>query len=79
MVVTTFLANVIAISLLIYRHTISVHMHYWPLALYAVFLFVLIFRARRLKRRAADLVMAAATRCGLTRVYGDEARSRPAA
>ena len=71
--------RVIAISALIYRHTVAHDRHYWLPALYAVFLFVLLLRARRLKRRTADLVMAAATRCGLTRVYGDKARPRPAA
>ena len=42
------------------------------------FLAVLYLRARRLKTRTADLVMAAASRCGLTRVYGAKARPRPA-
>ena len=79
MVVTTFLANLVAVSALIYRHTVAHDRNYWLPALYAVFLFVLLLRARRLKRRTADLVMAAATRCGLTRVYGDKARPRPAA
>ncbi len=78
MVVTTFLANVIALSALTYRYTVAHDRHYWGLALYAVFLCVLFLRARRLKRRTADLVMAAAERCGLTRVYGDKARPRPA-
>ena len=78
MVVTTFLANVIALSALTYRHTVAHDRHYWGLALYAVFLCVLFLRARRLKRRTADLVMAAAECCGLTRVHGDKARPHPA-
>ena len=78
MVVTTFLANVVFLSAIIYRHTIAHDKHYWVLALYVIFLFVLFLRARRLKRRTADLVMAAAARCGLARVYGDKARPRPA-
>ena len=42
--------------------TVAHDRHYWLLALYAVFLFVLFLRARRLKRRTADLVRAAAAR-----------------
>ena len=78
MVVTTFLANVVFLSVILYRHTVAHDKHYWALALYVVFLFVLFLRARRLKKRTSDLVMAAAARCGLTRVYGDKARPRPA-
>ena len=78
MVVTTFLANVVFLSAILYRHTVAHDRHYWLIGLYAIFLFVLFLRARRLKRRTADLVMAAAGRCGLSRVYGDKARPRPA-
>jgi hypothetical protein len=36
--------------------------------LYSIFLLVLVRRARRLKRRVADLVENAASRCGFTRI-----------
>jgi hypothetical protein len=79
MVVTTFLANVLALCVLIYRETFTAHSALWLLIPYGVFLFVLYLRARRLKSRTADLVMAAASRCDLTRMRGDKARPRPAA
>jgi hypothetical protein len=41
---------------------------WWPWIPYGIFVFVLFRRARRLKRRVADLVCAAAERCGFTRM-----------
>ena len=78
MVVTTFLANTIALSVLLYRQAFTPNKDLWLWGPYLVFLFVLFLSARRLKSRTADLIMAAAARCELTRVHGDKARPRPA-
>ena len=79
MVVTTFLANVVALCILIYRQAFTSNNDLWLVLLYLVFVAVLLLRARRLKRRVADLVMAAAMHCGLTRIQGDKARPKAAA
>ena len=78
-VVTTLLANFVALSVLLYRQAFTSNRDLWLLVPYLIFLAVLYVRAHRLKRRTADLVMAAAARCGLTRVYGAQARPVPAA
>ncbi len=78
-VVTTFLANFIALSAVFYRGVLADHRDWWLLLPYALFLLVLTRRARRVKRRVADLVMVATGRCDLTRVEGEKARPRPAA
>ena len=78
MVVTTLLANFIALSVLLYRQAFTTNHDLWLVIPYLVFVFVLYLRAHRLKRRTADLVMAAAARCELTRVYGEQARPVPA-
>lgn len=77
MVVTTFLSNFIILSALLYREAFTRHQNYAWWAAYLFFVFVLYLRARRLKRRVADLVTAAANRCQLQRVSGE--RSRPKA
>ncbi len=69
-VFTTVLVNVIVASIVLYRQ-LFLHRHdYWVLAAYALFLLILLYRAKRLKLRVADLVEAAAHRVGLTRVFG---------
>jgi len=79
MVVTTFLANAVALCILIYRQAFTTHSDLWLVLLYLVFVVALLLRARRLKRRVADLVMAAAMHCGLTRIQGAKARPKAAA
>jgi glycosyltransferase involved in cell wall biosynthesis len=79
MVVTTFLANLVALSVLLYRQIFTSNNDFWLLVPYGVFVFILSLRARRLKARVADLVMVAANHCGLARVEGEAARPRPAA
>ena len=68
MVATTFLINLILLGILTYREFLVAGNDVWLWALYLVFLFFLLRRVWRLKRRVADLVEAAASRCGLTRI-----------
>ncbi len=69
-VFNTVLVNAIIGPIVLYRQ-FFLHMHdYWVLAVYALFLLVLTYRAWRLKARVGDLVEAAAHRTGLTRVHG---------
>ena len=78
MVVTTFLANVVIVSAFIYRRAFAARTDLWLLALYAIFLLVLWYRAHRLKARVAELVIAAANKCGLSRVSGEKAKPKAA-
>jgi hypothetical protein len=77
-VATTFLANAVAMSVLIYRQAFTNHSDLWLVLLYLIFVVALLLRARRLKRRVADLVMAAALHCDLTHVHGDKPRPKAA-
>jgi len=67
MVATTFLANFLLISFMIYWGATD-HDLTWVAALYAVILFIIWSRGYRLKKRVARLVEAAGQRCGLRRV-----------
>jgi len=77
MVATTFLANVVAISVLLYQLVFSEGKGWFLWALYLLFCMGLFFRAYVLKRRVADLIMHAAQNLGLKRISG--AQSRPVA
>jgi len=68
MVATTLLVNAILVCALAYQQFLIPGGAWWPWIPYAVFVLVLARRARRLKRRVADLVEAAANRCGLSRI-----------
>lgn len=70
MVATTFLINLIILSLLLYRQFFVEGNHLWEWGVYGVCLAVLLSRAYRLKKRVADLVGAAAERCGFHRMKG---------
>jgi GT2 family glycosyltransferase len=70
MVATTFLINLIILSLLLYRQFFVEGNHLWEWGVYGVCLAVLMSRAYRLKKRVADLVGAAAERCGFHRMKG---------
>jgi len=78
-VATTILANMIALSVLLYRlifvPTTTMDHFLWGIYIAGVIYFCL--RAYRLKRRAADLVIAAANRCGLQRVFGKKSKPAP--
>jgi glycosyltransferase involved in cell wall biosynthesis len=76
-VATTVLANMIALSVLFYRLIfLSEHDHLlW--GIYAACVIYLFSRAYRLKRRVASLVIAAANRCGLQRVFGNKSKPAP--
>jgi len=73
MVVTTFLVNFPIACLLLFRTVFMGSRDVVWIALYALFVFVLFWRAYRLKARLADLVVAAATRCGLQPLHGKKA------
>jgi len=67
MVATTFLANFLMISLLIYLAATG-HSMLLPVGVYAGIMFVIWTRGYRLKKRVAELVEAAGQRIGLKRV-----------
>ena len=82
-VVTTVLLNGVIISILLYRAAISKNFDlsgtgFFLKAAYLVFLISMFLRARRLKRRVADLIAAAANRAGLERVFGKASKPAPA-
>lgn len=66
-VVTTVLINTVILAVLFYRHFAAGMADTFLLVLYAAFLSHLGWRAWRLKRRTAALVVAAAEKCGLSR------------
>ncbi len=73
MVPTTFLVNLILLGILAYQQFFTENSGPWLSVAWAAWLVwvgILGLRARRLKRRVADLVAAAAQRCGFTRVKG---------
>jgi hypothetical protein len=68
MVATTFLLSFILLGILAYQQFFIPEASLWPWIPYVLFEFFLFLRARRLKRRVAELVGAAAARCGFTRI-----------
>jgi hypothetical protein len=68
MVATTILMNFILLAILAYQQLLIPNSHWWPWVPYAIFVLVLVRRARRLQRRVTDLVENAALRCGFTRI-----------
>jgi glycosyltransferase involved in cell wall biosynthesis len=73
MVATTFLVNVVLLGILAYQQFLTESSGVWLGAAWLAWLIwvgILVLRARRLKRRVADLVGAAAQRCKFTRVKG---------
>lgn len=68
MVATTFLINLILLGILLYRQFLVPGSDMWLWIPYVIFVLFLFRRVWRLKRRVANLVGAAATRCGLTRI-----------
>lgn len=77
-VATTYLINAVILAVLLYRAAFAQHAHndIWLWGLYVILLSSFALRARRLKRRVADLVIHAAQSCDLMRVFG--AASKPA-
>jgi glycosyltransferase involved in cell wall biosynthesis len=81
-VVTTVLLNAVIISILLYRAANLPHfdLNFLGVLLkvaYLIFLFSMFTRARRLKRRAAALIVAAANRVGLEQVFGKKSKPVP--
>lgn len=70
MVATTFLVNLVLLGILGYRQILHPGADLWLWIPYLIWVAVLAWRARRLKKRVADLVGAAAQRCAFTRVKG---------
>jgi len=65
---TTVIINLLALSLLLYRQLNNPLPALWLVVPYIIFLIFLVIRARRLKRRVAELVDVAAHRAGLQRI-----------
>ena len=78
-VTLTGLVNVLLAAGLLYREWFLGREEWWFGAAYALFLLFLLYRAHRLKLRVANLVEAAAQRCGLGRVDGKRRRVEPPA
>ena len=76
-VALTVLVNALILCVLLYRQafTSSSDIIWW--ALYVVAALILYQRGRRLKRRVADLVIAAAQHCELMRVFGAASKRAP--
>jgi hypothetical protein len=68
MVAPTILMNFILLAILAYQQLLIPNSHWWPWVPYAIFVLILVRRARRLQRRVTDLVENAALRCGFTRI-----------
>ena len=77
-VVTTVLLNVVALSVLFYNLHHDGVWHNGLRIAYFIMVLWLAMRAYRLKHRVADLVVAAANRCGLQRVTGKKSKPVPA-
>lgn len=67
-VATTILVNLVALSILGYRQLFVPGAHWWPWIFYFIFVGYLLFQGYRLKKRVAELVGAAAQRCGFARI-----------
>ncbi len=78
-VTTTVVINLMMISLLTYHLLDKGYAAPWPLLAYAGFVAFLVFRARLLKRRVAELVDLAAYRAGLLWIGRAKAAPVPAA
>lgn len=78
-VATTVLLNLFILSVLGYRKIFLGREDFYAWALYGLLVIWLASRAYRLKKRAADLVLAAADRAGLTRVVGKASKPAPGA
>ena len=78
-VVTTVLINAVVLIALLYRQIFTHNTDIVPWALFFVWAFWLVSRALRLKRRVADLAIAAAGHCELMRVFGSASKPAPPA
>ncbi len=77
-VVTFVLVNMVIMAVLLYRSIATTNADYVLRGAYVIFLLVIAYRAWRLKKRVAELVMAAANRAGLERVFGQKSKPVPA-
>jgi glycosyltransferase involved in cell wall biosynthesis len=76
-VATTVVVNAFALSVLLYRRVFLEREDLYGWILFGLWLFWLYTRARRLKGRVADLIIAAGHRCELTRVHGTASKPAP--
>ena len=76
-VVTTVLVNAIPLCGLLYRKIFMDRNDPWLWALFGLLALWILLRGWRLKRRVAELVIAAANRCELQRVSGKASRPVP--
>ncbi len=78
-VATTVIINLIVLTLLIYHLLNTAHAQLWAFVPYLCFVLFLVLRARKLRRRVAELVDVAAQRCGLQRIARSGAVANPEA
>ncbi|MDQ3120552.1 MAG: glycosyltransferase [Verrucomicrobiota bacterium] len=78
-VATTVIINLIVLTLLIYHLLNTAHAQLWAFVPYLCFVLFLVLRARKLRRRVAELVDVAAQRCGLQRIARSGAVASPEA
>ena len=78
-VATTVIINLIVLTLLIYHLLNTAHAQLWAFVPYLCFVLFLVLRARKLRRRVAELVDVAAQRCGLRRIASSGAVAHPEA
>ena len=64
----TILVNFLVVCGLLYQQVFATGIPWWELGAYVAFLGFLAYRGRRLKRRAADLLVVAAKHAGLDSV-----------
>ncbi len=76
-VVTFVLVNAIALAVVLYRSIATTNADIILRGAYVLFLLVVLYRAWRLKYRVAELVLAAAGRAGLQRVFGKQSKPAP--
>jgi GT2 family glycosyltransferase len=76
-VALTVLVNALVLCVLLYRQAFTSNQDLIWWGIYAVALALLFFRGRRLKRRVAALVIHAAQRCELMRVFGADSKRAP--
>lgn len=78
MAATAFIANGIVLSVLLHRLAFTSNADLWLWGLCAVFVIYLWMRARKLRSRLGELVVAAAAKIGLSQIGGAQAKPKAA-
>jgi hypothetical protein len=74
-VTTTVIINLVVLTLLMYHQLNTSSWDFWSIGVYVIFFILVAFRARRLKRRVAELVDLAAYRIGLQSIPNRRGKS----